>query len=107
MDRGGDSQPMTTSYGSVSMFHYVNTSHSYTSKYHFFLFFVYFHHFYFPSQLVGGFTLSDLLDRPWSQVSSLLPPGTCLQFVSRIGFSIPTASRFSSNVAISRSRAFR
>ena len=36
------------------------------------------HHFYFPAQLVGGFTLSDLLDKPWSQVSSLLPPGTCL-----------------------------
>ena len=33
------------------------------------------HHFYFPAQLVGGFTLSDLLDKPWSQVSSLLPPG--------------------------------
>ena len=35
------------------------------------------------------------------------PPGTCLQFLSRIGFSIPTARRFSSNVANSRSRAFR
>ena len=45
------------------------------------------------------FALSDLLDKPWSQVSSLLPPGTCLQFLSRIGFSIPTARRFSSNVA--------
>ena len=28
------------------------------------------HHFYFPAKLVGGFTLSDLLDKPWSQVSS-------------------------------------
>ena len=53
------------------------------------------------------FALSDLLDKPWSQVSSLLPPGTCLQFLSRIGFSIPAARRFSSNVANSRSRAFR
>ena len=74
-------------------------------------YFIYFfdHYFYFPSQLVGGFTLSDLLlDKPWSQVSSLLPPGTCLQFLSRIGFSIPTAARrFSWNVANSRSRAFR
>ena len=26
------------------------------------------------------------------------PPGTCVQFLSRIGFSIPTARRFSSNV---------
>ena len=65
------------------------------------------HHFHFPAQLVGCFTLSDLLDKPCSQVSSLLPPGTCLQFFSRIGFSIPTARRFSSNVADSRSRAFR
>ena len=32
---------------------------------------------------------------------------TCLQFLSRIGSSIPTARRFSSNVANSRSRAFR
>ena len=62
--------------------------------------------FYFPAQLVRDFTLSDLLDRPWSQVSSL-PPGTCLQFLSRIGFSIPTAHRFLLNVANSRSRAFR
>ena len=64
-------------------------------------------HFYFPAQLVGGFTLSDLLDKSLSQVSSLFPPGTCLQFLSRIGFSIPAARRFSSNVANSRSRAFR
>ena len=66
------------------------------------------HHFYFPAHLVGGFTLSDLLDKPWSQVSSLLSPRTCLQFLSRnAGFSIPTARRFSLNVANSRSRAFR
>ena len=37
----------------------------------------------------------------------LLPPGSCLQFLSRIGFSDPTARRFSSSVANSRSRAFR
>ena len=50
----------------------------------------------------------QLLDKLWSQVSSLLPPGTCLQFLlSRIGFSIPTARRLSSNVAHSRFRAFR
>ena len=36
----------------------------------------------------------QLLDKPWSQVSSLLPPGCCLQFLSRIGFSNPTARRF-------------
>ena len=38
-----------------------------------------YHHFYIQAQLVGGFTLSDLLDKPWSQVSSL-PPGTFLHF---------------------------
>ena len=38
------------------------------------------HHFYFPAQLVRGFTLSDLLDKPWSQVPSLLHPSTCLHF---------------------------
>ena len=69
--------------------------------------FIFFHRFYFPAQRVGGFTLSDLLDKPWSQVSSLSPPGTCLQVLSRIGFSIPTVRRFSSNVANARSRAFR
>ena len=78
-----------------------------TQLFLFFFLFFFNHHFYFPAQLVGGFTLSDLLDKPWSQVSSLLPPGTCLQFLLRIGFSIPTARRFSSNVANSRSRAFR
>ena len=42
--------------------------------YIFIFIFIYFFndHFYFPAQLVGGFTLSDLLDKPWSQVSSLL-----------------------------------
>ena len=65
-----------------------------------FFFFFFFDHFYFPAQLVGDFTLSDLLGKPWSQVSSLLAPGTCLQFLSRIGFSIPTARRFSSNVLV-------
>ena len=35
----------------------------------------------------------QLLDKPWSQVSSLLPPSSCLQFLSRIGFSNPTARR--------------
>ena len=49
----------------------------------------------------------QLLDKLWSQVSSLLPPGTCIQFLSRIGFSIPTARRLSSNVANSRFRSFR
>ena len=50
------------------------------------------------SYLVPG---KVFLDKPWSQVSSLLPPGTRLYFLSRMGFSIPTARRFSSNVATS------
>ena len=36
----------------------------------------------------------QLLGKPWSQVSSLSPPGSCLQYLSRIGFSSPTARRF-------------
>ena len=53
------------------------------------------------THLLSSFWTSKL----WSQMSSL-PPGTCLQFLSRIGFGIPTARRFSSSVANSRSRAF-
>ena len=45
--------------------------------------------FFFPH--VSTF---HLLDKPWSQVSSLLPPGCCLHFSSCIGFSTPTARRF-------------
>ena len=36
----------------------------------------------------------QLLDNPWSQVSSLLPLGSCLQLLSRIGFSNATSRRF-------------
>ena len=49
----------------------------------------------------------QLLDKLWSQVSSLLPLGCCLQFLSRIGFSNPTARRFFIECYYSRSRAFR
>ena len=45
--------------------------------------------FFFPHTLTF-----QLLDKPWQQVSSLLPPGSCLQFLSRTGFSNPTARRF-------------
>ena len=85
----------------------------YFEVYHrFLILFIYFeiffnHQLYFPAQFAGGFTVSDLLDKPWSLVSSLLPPGTCLHFLSRIEFSIPTARRLPSKVANSRSRAFR
>ena len=63
------------------------------------------HDVYFQAPLVG-FTLSDLLDKPWSQVSTLLP-AVSASILSRMGFSIPTARRLSSNVANSRYRAFR
>ena len=40
----------------------------------------------FPAQLVRGYTLSDLLAKPWSQTSSLLPPRYVSSFLSRTGF---------------------
>ena len=39
-------------------------------------------------------SIFQLLDKPWSQVSSLSSPNSCLHFLSRIGFSNPTARRF-------------
>ena len=44
----------------VGMFWFMNE--------HVFVFVFVLNHFHFPAQLVGGFTLSDLLDKPWSQV---------------------------------------
>ena len=62
---------------------------------------------YSPSNLKGARLLRDmakkkfsytstfqLLDKSWSQMSSLLPPGSSLHFLSRVGFSNPTACRF-------------
>ena len=49
----------------------------------------------------------QLLDKPWSQVSSLLPPGSCLQFYCAQGSAIPLLVDISASVANSRSRAFR
>ena len=46
---------------------YVNSIHSRVD----FLFFIFIFYHTFTFQL---------LDKPWSQVSSLLPPGSCLQF---------------------------
>ena len=54
-------------------------------------------HFYFPAS-----------DKPWSQVSSLLPLGSCLNFYLAYGSAIPLLVDFSSSVvANSRSRVFR
>ena len=50
-------------------------------------------YFYLFIYFFRTFFTFQLLDKPWSQVSSLLPPGSCLQFISRIGFSNPTARR--------------
>ena len=65
-------------------------------------------HVFFPSFSCHPSTAVQLLDKQWSQVSSLLPLGPCLPFLSRIGFSNSThcPSIFSSSVANSRSRAF-
>ena len=51
---------------------------------------------YYEVYIYFSFTLllSNFWTKPWSQVSSLLHPGSCLQFSSRIGFSNPTARRF-------------
>ena len=52
----------------------------------------------------------QVFDEQCSHVSSHLPPGSCLQFLSRIGFkAILLLVDFSSSVAINnaRSRAFR
>ena len=52
----------------------------------------------------------QLLDKPWSQVPSLLPPRSRLQFLSRIGPRNPTDRLIvdpPSSVVNSRSRAFR
>ena len=45
-----------------------------------------------------SFTLNDLLDKTWSQVSSVLPPSTCLHFyrVRHSHLSALYARRFSS-----------
>ena len=51
----------------------------------------------------------QLLDKPWSQMSSFLPPGSCLQFfiAHRVDSAIPLLVHFSSSVANSRFRIFR
>ena len=64
--------------------------------------------FYFPAQLVGDFTLSGLLDKPRSQVSSLLPPGINMPpFLSCTRCSIPTARRLNRTFLLSSKRCFR
>ena len=72
-----------------------------------FLFIYYFiHHFHFPTYITRisqkVFPLAVFfLDTPRSQTGVVPSPGTCLHFLSRREFSIPTARRFSSNVASS------
>lgn len=51
----------------------------------------------FPAHVVGGFTLSDLLDKPRPMLRALLfPPGTRPRFYHE-EFRIPTAPPFSLN----------
>ena len=58
-------------------------------QYFCFSIFIFNHHFYFPAFTklvpVGGFSLYDLLNEPWTQVSSLLPPDTRLYFYRAYG----------------------
>ena len=67
-------------------------------------FFLYHLTFQLNSYLIGGFTLSDfLLDKPWSQVSSLLPPRYVPSFffvAHMVHSAFPLLGRYSSNVAI-------
>lgn len=52
------------------------------------LLFYFGNHFFFPAELVGGFTISRLLDsKPWSQVSSLPSPPNYI-FIFLIPFNI-------------------
>ena len=48
----------------------------------------------------------QLLDKPWSQVSSVLPPGSCLQFFSRIGFKQSHCSSIVHRVLLTHALAF-
>ena len=75
-----------------------------------YLLYMFNYHFYFPAVLVRGFTVSDVLDQPWSQVSSLPPPVLAFIFIAHrlqsSHFSFVYARRFASNFANSRSRTF-
>ena len=68
----------------------------------FFFYCYFYHHFYFPAQLEGGSTLSDLLDKPWSRVSYLSPLRYVPSFLSRIAVSITAVLQqyYSSTTAI-------
>ena len=57
-----------------------------------------YHHFYFPAQLVGGFYPRRSSRRAVVIGVVPSPPRYVPFFLSHIGFSIPTARRFSSNV---------
>ena len=57
-------QPFNRSYSQLTFFNFLQN-----------------HHFYFPAQLVGGFTLSDLLDKPWCEVTEYLLAGVPIMLV--------------------------
>ena len=86
----------TTQLAKLSFNHSIGRTHSW--GFHFFNKII---TFYFPAQLVG-FNLSDLLTK--AVVTGVDPshPRYVPSLLSRIGFRIPTARRFSSNVAHSR-----
>ena len=62
---------------------------------------------YFPDELVGGYPQQSSGQAVVTGGVVHSPPQYVPSFVSRIGLSIPIARRFSSNDALSRSRAFR
>ena len=71
-------------------------------------FFFFQHHFSFPAQLTRR-RFYPQRSAGQAVVTGVIPspPRYVPSFLSRIGFSIPAARRVSSNVANSRSRAFR
>ena len=71
------------------------------------LLFTFFFLVFFSSFFFSHTSTFQLLDKPWSQVSSLLPPVLAFNFYRAWGLAIPLLVDFSSSVANSRSRAFR
>ena len=65
------------------------------------------HYFcYFLARLMGGVALDGLLKTSWPQASPLLPPRICFRSCCiHLGFGLPSARRFSSTFANSRSLA--
>ena len=68
---------------------------------------VFYRHFYFPVHLVDDLPSAIFWTKDGHRCRPLSPSVLAFIFVSRKGVDLPTARRFSSTVADSRSRAFR